>query len=437
MIFRNKLTRVLSILMLVVMTFLVGCDSSTQNIDNTTPSNSSNTNVDDNALEDTEQDEQSKQETTTAKPDVVKPEQPTNSTENRVEVNGKLEVHYIDVEQGDAILIKQDGASMLIDAGDNAYGRRIVQYLKDQGITKLDYIIGTHPHADHIGGMDDVIKSFDIGAVIMPKVTHTTKTFEDVVLAIKDKGLKITNPKVSETFNLGDAKFTINAPNSEKYDDFNEYSVITKLVYGQNSFLFTGDAEQISEGEVVASGQDISADVLKVGHHGSNTSTTDAFLSAVNPKYAVIQVGAENKYGHPTENTLKKLKSKNIEMYRNDLDGNIIAVSDGVNITFNTVKTVDVKQSKPKETPVKEYKEQKPSVIPIPPVAPEAPVAPEVVQPVQAVEVSAANYIGNVNSKILHNSSCSSLPNEENRIYFNSKDEGINTGYRGCKRCNP
>ena len=285
--------------------------------------------------------------------------------------------------------------------------------------------------------MDDVIKSFDIGAVIMPKVTHTTKTFEDVVLAIKDKGLKITTPKVSETFNLGDAKFTINAPNSEKYDDFNEYSVITKLVYGQNSFLFTGDAEQISEGEVVASGQDISADVLKVGHHGSNTSTTDAFLSAVNPKYAVIQVGAENKYGHPTENTLKKLKSKNIEMYRNDLDGNIIAVSDGVNITFNTVKTVDVKQSKPKETPVKEYKEQKPSVIPIPPVAPEAPVAPEVVQPVQAVEVSAANYIGNVNSKILHNSSCSSLPNEENRIYFNSKDEGINTGYRGCKRCNP
>lgn len=435
MIFRNKLTRLLSVLLLLMMSFLVGCDEATPTTDNKIPNNSSTTNTDEKTLEDDKKDEAEQQ--TKPSDEQLSSNEQTDLTEKKAKVNGNLEVHYIDVGQGDSILIKQGDSSMLIDAGDNAYGKRVVGYLKDQGITKLDYIIGTHPHADHIGGLDDVIKAFDVGAVIMPKVSHNTRTFEDVVLAIKDKGLKITTPKAGDSFDIGGASFTVVAPNGSTYEDLNDYSVITRLVYGENSFIFTGDAEEVSEGEVLASGRDIKSDVLKVGHHGSNTSTTDAFLDAVGPKYAVIQVGSENKYGHPTEKTISKLKEKNIEIYRNDLNGNVIAVSDGENITFNTTP-VKISEEKPRE--VKQEPIQSQSVAPVKPVAPVPPKAPEASEPeteLENAQVSQFSYIGNSNSHILHRSSCSFIPKESNRIYFASKDEGINAGYRGCKKCNP
>ncbi|NLY46737.1 MAG: hypothetical protein GX053_12250 [Tissierella sp.] len=170
----------------------------------------------------------------------------------------------------------------------------------------------------------------------MPKVNHTTKTYEDVLLAIQNKGLKITAPTPGSTFNLGQAKFTILAPNSSSYEDLNNYSIVIKMEYGNNSFLFTGDAEDISENEMISKGFDLSADVLKVGHHGSSSSTTQTFLNKVNPKYAVIMVGNDNSYGHPHEETMNKLKSKGITVYRTDENGTIIAISDGTNITFNT-----------------------------------------------------------------------------------------------------
>ncbi len=258
------------------------------------------------------------------------------SEKNNSALNGNLKVHFINVGQADSILIEQGSKYMLIDAGNNGDGKLVKNYLLNEGITKLDYVIGTHPHEDHIGGLDYVINDFKIGKIYLPKVTSTTKTFQDVVTAMKNKGMKATVPKPGETFNLGSAKCTILAPNGSGYEDLNNYSVVVKLEFGSNSFLFTGDAEEISEKEMLSKGFNVKADLLKVGHHGSRSSTSDEFLSKVNPKYAVISCEIGNDYGHPHKETMDKLKNKNIPVYRTDELGTIIATSDGKTITFNT-----------------------------------------------------------------------------------------------------
>lgn len=244
-------------------------------------------------------------------------------------------VHFIDVGQGDSILIEADNHYMLIDAGENNQGTTVVNYLKEQGVKKLDYVIGTHPHSDHIGGLDTVIHSFDVGKVILPDVIHTTKTFEDVLDAIAENGLKITKAVVGNTYSLGASSFTIVAPNASDYDDLNDYSVSIKFINGENSFLFTGDAEKISEAQMLSNDIDLSADVLKLGHHGSSSSSHDKFLDEVKPDYAVICVGVDNSYGHPHKETLQKLKNRNIKVFRTDIQNTIIFTSNGKNITIN------------------------------------------------------------------------------------------------------
>ncbi|WP_179632075.1 cell wall-binding repeat-containing protein [Clostridium peptidivorans] len=255
-------------------------------------------------------------------------------------VSGKedLKVSFIDVGQADSILIQTpNGKNMLIDAGNNDDGSKVVSYLKNMGITQLDIIAGTHPHEDHIGGLDTVINMFKVGKVYMPKVTSTTQTFQDVVTAINNKGMTITTPIPGESVDLDpDVNLEILAPNGDSYEDLNNYSIVFKLTYGSKSFLFTGDAEDVSEKEMLNRGYDLKADVLKVGHHGSNSSTTSEFLSAVSPKYAVISVGKGNTYGHPTQTTLDKLKNIGAAVYRTDELGTIVATCDGSNITFNT-----------------------------------------------------------------------------------------------------
>ncbi|MFU0824668.1 ComEC/Rec2 family competence protein [Clostridium sp.] len=251
--------------------------------------------------------------------------------------SGDLKVHFIDVGQADSILITQGSNSMLIDAGNNEDSNLVVNYLKKQGITKLDYVVGTHPHEDHIGGLDAVIRAFDVKKVYMPKKTSTTKTYKDVITAIKDKGLKIAIPARGTTFKLGEATATVVAPSeSGDYEDVNNYSIVIKLKYKNTSFLFAGDAEDVSEQEIIKGGYDIKADVLKVGHHGSRSSTTEVFLNKVSPKYAVISVGEGNEYGHPHKSTMDRLKSKGIPVYRTDEAGTIIATSNGNSITFSS-----------------------------------------------------------------------------------------------------
>lgn len=245
-----------------------------------------------------------------------------------------MKIHYIDVGQGDSELIQVDGKNILIDAGTS--DNKALNYLKSIGITTLDYVIATHPHEDHIGAMDDVINNFNIGTFYAPQVTQTTKTFENMIDALKAKNLKITVPKTGDNIVVGNATLTFLAPNSATYEDLNNYSIVCKLKYGNTSFIFTGDAESVSESEILAKQLDIQANVLKIGHHGSTSSTTQAFLDKVNPQYAVISCGKDNDYGHPHKETIDKLNAKSIKIFRTDMNGTIIANSNGQTITFNT-----------------------------------------------------------------------------------------------------
>lgn len=248
---------------------------------------------------------------------------------------GELKIHFIDVGQADAILVQQGSASMLIDAGNNGDGESVKKYLSSQGITKLDYVIGTHPHEDHIGGLDVMIDSFDVGMVYMPKASSTTATFKDVIKAINNKNLKVTTPNPGGTFKLGEAEVQILAPNGKEYKDLNNYSIALRLTFGSNSFLFMGDAEVKSEKEILGKGFEVRADLIKIGHHGSISSTSEEFLDRVNPKYAVIMVGDDNTYKHPHKPVMDRLKAKGIKVYRTDECGTIVATSDGKEIKFN------------------------------------------------------------------------------------------------------
>lgn len=246
-----------------------------------------------------------------------------------------MEVHFIDVGQGDSTLIKAGDHAMLIDAGDNSEGTAVQSYLNSQDVEKLDYVIGTHPDADHIGGLDVVIYKFDCKKVFMPDITSDTKTYDDVMQALRSKNQKSQAPKLGKTYSLGDASFTVIAPVKEYGEETNNWSIGILLQYGENRFLFTGDAAKQAEDDMLEQGEDISADVYKASHHGSKTGSSEDFLDRVNPTYAVISCGEGNKYGHPSAQTLNNFRSRGIKTFRTDNQGTIVAYSDGKDITWN------------------------------------------------------------------------------------------------------
>lgn len=254
--------------------------------------------------------------------------------------DGELQIQYLDVGQADATLIFLPNSQvMLIDAGGNATADGLVAYLKERNIQKIDYLVGTHPHEDHIGGLDKVINAFEIGGVYMPKIADsqvpTTKTYEDVLTAIEKKGLKVIQGQGGRSiFQGGELKGEMLAPNSDSYSDLNSYSIGVMLTYGEKKFLFMGDAEADSEEEILERFS-VKADVLKCGHHGSSTSTSKAFLEAVDPQYAVISCGRDNDYGHPHQEVLTALEESGVTVYRTDLQHTVTAVCDGKTIEFS------------------------------------------------------------------------------------------------------
>jgi len=258
----------------------------------------------------------------------------TSNTSNQLEAD-KMIVHYIDVGQGDSILIQVNNKNLLIDAGPKSDNKNFFNYLSHLNLEKLDYIIATHPHEDHIGNMSDVIDHYKVFNFYAPKVQTTERTFEKMIESLKSKNLKINVlKKGANSINLGkNTKVTIFSPAKDSYEDLNNYSPVIKIEYGKTSFLFTGDAEKDVEKEILASNEDISADVLKVGHHGSSTSTTQDFLNKVHPIIGVISVGKDNTYNHPNSDTLKRLTENKITIYRTDKDGSVVLSSDGSNIT--------------------------------------------------------------------------------------------------------
>ena len=243
-----------------------------------------------------------------------------------------LRVNYVDVGQGDSIFIQlPNKETMLIDAGEAYEADNVINYLNSLDVKKIDYVVGTHPHTDHIGGLEEIVNTFDIGSIYMPKASSTSNTYLDLLTAIKNKGLKIKTAKSGVVVLDGDnLKLEFIAPNSDNYSELNNYSAVLKLTYLNNTFLFMGDAETLSEDEITS---EIKADVIKVGHHGSDSSSGVEFVKRVSPQYAIIMVGEGNSYNHPYQSIIDRYLSVGAKVLRTDLDGNIICDSDGVDVT--------------------------------------------------------------------------------------------------------
>lgn len=257
--------------------------------------------------------------------------------ENGVEFEADLIVHYMDVGQGDAIFIElPSGKTMLIDSGENYHGAGILSYIQERGYNKLDYVVGTHPHADHIGSMAYIIRNFKIGSVYLPKVSANTKMYEELLNTIKKKNLTVKNARagirmVRDTEN--ELAVRVIAPLTIDKENLNNSSAVIALDYKDATFLFTGDAEKEELESIQAN---VTADVLKVGHHGSSNANPEDFLKSVNPQIAVISCGADNDYGHPHASTLQALRRLDCDVYRTDIDKTVIIYSDGEHLSVET-----------------------------------------------------------------------------------------------------
>ncbi|SKC44383.1 competence protein ComEC [[Eubacterium] yurii] len=251
--------------------------------------------------------------------------------------NHNLRFHFIDVGQGDSsLIITPKGNTILIDAGDEAHAKKVVSYIREQGIEKLDLVIATHPDADHIGGMDKVIKNFDIDVFAMPDVSAKTNQYKQIQRELKAKKMRATRLYQGDEVQIDDdIDFEILSPvKGKKYDDTNEYSIVAKIVYKDTSFILMGDATMENEVDIINNVPDIDIDVLKLGHHGSSTSSSDYFITKTSPNIAIISCGKNNKYGHPHQEVMRVLKKHGVTPYRTDEMGDIVITSDGKEIKY-------------------------------------------------------------------------------------------------------
>lgn len=311
-----------------------------------------------------------------------------------------FEVHYIDVGQADSSLVLCDGHSMLIDGGNAEDSNLIAAYLKKENISSIDYLVCTHAHEDHVGGLSGALSVAEVKNILAPKTESNTKAYRNFKNKSAAQGLTIHHPITGESFTLGSCDVNIIGPVTENTDNLNNTSIVLKVIYGNTSFLFTGDAEYEEEQDIINTGYGISADVLKVGHHGSDSSTSYLFLREVMPQYAIISVGKDNVYGHPSEKVLSRLRDADTQVFRTDLQGDIVAVSDGNTVNITAAKNENIQKN----------------------------------ETYSNTEIS---YIGNIKSKKFHRFDCKTLPAEKNRVEFSSRDEAVNSGYSPCGNCNP
>lgn len=314
---------------------------------------------------------------------------------------GGLEVHFMDVGQADAALVICDGHYMLIDGGNAEDSDLVYSYLERRGAKHLDCMVATHAHEDHIGGLSGALNYASVDAALCPVTEYSSKVFRNMVKYLEEQGKSITVPRPGDSFDLGSAQVEILGPVRE-YDDANNTSIVLRIDYGETSFLFTGDMETGAEGDLLDSGADVSATVLKAGHHGSDTSTGYRFLREVMPEYAVISVGEGNKYGHPDHEVLSRFRDAGTEVYRTDMQGHIVAKSDGKTVTFTTEKEADTATNPTSNSDLQ-------------------------------------TYIGNAGSKKFHLPDCASAKNiqEDKRVEFDSRVQAIAAGYEPCGRCKP
>lgn len=312
-----------------------------------------------------------------------------------------LTVHFIDVGQADCALLVCDGQAMLIDGGNVDDSSLVVSYLQAQGVEELAYMVCTHAHEDHVGGLSGPLNTCTVDCVMAPVTWADSTAFSNFVKYTQAQGLEITVPQADSSFSLGGAVVTVLGPRRE-YEDTNNTSIVLRVDYGETSFLFTGDMESDAEADLLEDGCDLEATVLKVGHHGSSTSTSYTFLRQVMPEYAVISCGAGNSYGHPHQEVTSRLYDADVTVYRTDQQGTIVALSDGESVTFTTENAVAPTYGRGTQT-----------------------------------EAAEASYIGNLNSQVFHLSTCANLPAEQNRIYFSSAQQALDAGYTPCGNCDP
>ena len=312
-----------------------------------------------------------------------------------------LQVHFIDVGQADAALVICDGHYMLIDGGNAEDSDLVYSYLERHGAKNLDYMVASHAHEDHIGGLSGALNYAKVDTALCPVTEYSSKVFQNMVKYLEQQGKSLTVPAPGNKFDLGSARVEILGPVQE-YDDTNNTSIVLRIDYGETSFLFTGDMETGAEKDLLESGADVRATVLKAGHHGSDTSTGYQFLREVSPRYTVISVGEGNKYGHPSDEVLSRFRDAGTEVYRTDMQGHVIAESDGKTVTFRTEKEADTATN---------------------------PTGNSTLQ----------MYVGNSGSKKFHLSDCASAKNiqEDKKVVFLTRLQAVLEGYEPCGRCNP
>jgi competence protein ComEC len=321
-------------------------------------------------------------------------------------------VSFLDVGQADSILIQSDGETMLVDAGNRADGEPILSYLAEQGITTLNYAVASHPHEDHIGGYASILTGIPVEHYWMTDIGTTSNIYEKVLDLLDQENIDTQFPQAGDTITLGECTVSVLGP-VRQYDDLNSNSLILKVTCGDVSFLLTGDQEVTAEEDLLASGADLSATVLKFGHHGSSTATSQAFYDAVSPSLGIISCGAGNDYGHPHQEILDLIQREGLTTYRTDVSGTIVVTTDGETWSVTTAPSVNSDGTTVEESSTTS------------------------VTTTGSSDGTAQSYIGNKNSKVVHSDSCSSLPAESNRVYFTSLDDARAEGYTACSRCNP